>query len=73
MVTAAPTAPEVTDRLEILGVASTVNAIPFVLTPLAFTTTLPVVAPDGTVVVMLPELQVPTVAAVPLKETEPLP
>jgi hypothetical protein len=73
MVTAAPTAPEVMDRLVMLGVGSTVNAIPFVLTPLAFTTTLPVVAPAGTVVVMLAELQVPTVAAVPLKDTEPLP
>ena len=73
MVTAAPTAPEARDRVEILGVGSTVNAIPFVLTPLAFTTTLPVVAPAGTVVVMLPELHVPTVAAVPLKDTEPLP
>jgi hypothetical protein len=73
MVTAAPTIPEVTDKLEMLGVGSTVNAIPFVLTPLAFTTTLPVVAPDGTVTATLVALQLVTSAAVPLKLTEPLP
>jgi len=73
IVTEAPTAPLVTERLVIVGVGSTVKLIPLVLTPLAFTTTLPVVAPLGTVVVMLVALQVPTVAVVALNLTVPVP
>lgn len=73
MVTVVPTAPELGDNVVILGVGKTVKLTPFVFTPLALTTTLPVVAPVGTVVVMLPAAQVPTVAAVPLKLTEPFP
>jgi hypothetical protein len=49
----------------------TVKLSPLLLTPLAFTTTFPVVAPLGTVVVMLVALQVPTVAVVPLNVTVP--
>ncbi len=73
IVTAAPTAPDVTDRLVMLGVGSTVKLTPFVFTPLAFTTTFPVVAPVGTGTAMLVALHVPTVAAVPLKLTVPVP
>jgi hypothetical protein len=64
-VTAAPTAPDVTDKLVMLGAGTTVKLDPLLATPLAFTTTFPVVAPLGTVVVILVALQVPTVAVVP--------
>ena len=47
----------------------TVNAEPLLATPPTVTTTLPVVAPVGTVVAMLVALQVVIVAAVPLKVT----
>jgi hypothetical protein len=73
IVTAEPTAPDVGDRLVILGADTTVKLIPFVFTPLAFTTTLPVVAPVGTVATMLLALQLLTVAVVPLNLTVPLP
>ncbi len=73
IVTGAPTAPDVTDRLAMLGVGRTVKFTPFVFTPLAFTTTFPVVAPVGTVTAMLAALHVPTVAVVPLKLTVPVP
>jgi hypothetical protein len=56
-----------------VGVASTVKLTPLVFTPLAFTTTLPVVAPVGTVATMLVALQLVTVAVVPLNFTVPLP
>jgi hypothetical protein len=69
MVTDAPTAPDVGVRLVMLGVASTVKLIPFVFTPLAFTTTFPVVAPEGTGATMLLALQLVTVAVVPLNLT----
>src|ERR1700675_2191760 len=48
---------------------TTVKLLPLVFTPLVFTTTLPVVAPEGTVVAMLVALQLVTAAAVPLKLT----
>jgi hypothetical protein len=73
MVTEAPTAPEVGVKLLILGAGTTVKAIPFVFTPLACTTTFPVVAPEGTVTAMLLALQLVTVAVVPLNLTVPLP
>ncbi len=73
IVTAAPTAPVVIERLVMLGAATTVKLLPLLLTPLAFTTTFPVVAPLGTVVVILVALHVPTVAVVPLKLTVPVP
>ncbi len=73
-VTAAPTAPEVGDRLEMLGAGTTVKLTPLLLTPLANTTTFPVVAPLGTVTAMLVALQLVTVARIPLKNlTVPLP
>ncbi len=71
IVTAAPTAPVVIERLVILG--ATVKFTPLLFTPLANITTFPVVAPLGTVTAMLVALQLPTLAAVPLNETVPLP
>ena len=72
-VTAAPTAPVVIERLVILGAGTTVKLFPLLLTPLAKTTTFPVVAPVGTVTAMLVALQVLMVAVVPLNLTVPLP
>ncbi len=72
-VTDVPTAPDVGVRLAMLGAATTVKLFPFVFTPLAFTTTFPVVAPEGTVATMLLALQLVTVAVVPLNLTVPLP
>jgi len=69
----APTAPVVGERLVMLGAGTTVKLNPLLATPLAFTTTFPVVAPVGTVVPMLVALQLVTVAAVPLNVTVPLP
>jgi hypothetical protein len=48
IVTAAPTAPEVGDKLVILGADTTVNVTPLLATPPTVTTTFPVVAPVGT-------------------------
>lgn len=73
-VTAAPTLPEVGDNAVMAGVGITVKLTPLLPTPpAAVTTTLPEVAPVGTVAVMLVLLQEFTVAAVPLKVTPPLP
>lgn len=69
-----PTAPVLGVKLLMLGAAVTVNATPLLCTPpAAVTTTLPVIAPVGTVAVMLVALQAVTVAAVPLNVTLPLP
>jgi hypothetical protein len=73
IVTDALTAPDVGDKLEMLGVAKTVKLTPFVFTPLAFTTTFPVVAPEGTLTTMLLALQLVTEAVVPLNLTVALP
>jgi hypothetical protein len=68
MVTAAPTAPEAGDRPEMLG--GTVKGAPLLAKPLTVTTTFPVVAPLGTVTVMLPALQFDALPApIPLKAT----
>jgi hypothetical protein len=72
-VTEAPTAPEVGDKVVILGVARTVKLEPLLSTPLACTTTFPVVAPDGTGALMLVALQLVGVAMVPLNLTVLLP
>ena len=69
--TPAPTAPEFGVRLEIWG--STVKFTPLLFTPLAYTMTFPVVAPEGTVTPMLVALHDETVAVVPLNLTLPLP
>jgi hypothetical protein len=73
MVTVVPTAPEAGDRPVMFGLV-TVKLAPVLATPpAAVTTTLPEVAPPGTVAVMLVLLQEFTVAATPLKVTPPLP
>ena len=64
-----PTAPDVGDRLEMLGVATTVKLFPLLLTPLARTTTFPFVAPAGTVATRLVADQLVTVAVVVLNFT----
>jgi hypothetical protein len=70
IVTDAPTAPDVGDRLVMLGAATTVNDDPLLATPLTVTTTLPVVAPVGTVATIEVALQLPiVVAVVPLNFT----
>jgi hypothetical protein len=56
-----------------LGVGNTVKLLPLLSTPLACTTTLPVVAPEGTGTTMLVALQLEGVAAVPLNLTVLLP
>lgn len=72
-VTAVPTGPEVTDRLAMLGAGATVKLTPLLFTPLALTTTFPVVAPEGTDVLMLPALQVVIAAVTPANFTDPVP
>src|SRR5207244_1266132 len=69
MVTDAPTAPELGDRLLMLGTASTVNDTPALATPLTVTTTLPVVAPAGTGATIEVALQLVRLALVALKQT----
>jgi hypothetical protein len=73
IVTAVPTVPDVGDKLVMLGVGSTVKLFPLLSTPLACTTTLPVVAPAGTVTWMLLAVQLVAVAVVPLNLTVLLP
>lgn len=60
----APTAPEVGDRLLMLG--ATVKLTPLLAVPLTVTTTLPVVAPLGTGATIFVLLQLVGVAVVPL-------
>jgi hypothetical protein len=74
MVTAVPIVPEFGDRLAITGTVGdpgTVKFTPLLATPPTVTTTLPVVAPVGTDVAMLVEVQVDVAAAVPLNVTVP--
>jgi hypothetical protein len=68
IVTGAPTAPVVGDRLVMLGADTTVNVLLLLATPLTVTTTPPVVAPVGTVatIELAPQLVI-VVAVVPLK------
>ena len=74
IVTDAPTAPEGGDTPEIVGVGSTVKLEPLLFTPLALTTTLPVVAPLGTIATIDVALQLlMVVAVVTLNFTVPLP
>src|SRR5215470_8554628 len=69
-----PTAPVLGVRLLILGAAVTVKLTPPLATPpAAVTTTFPVVAPIGTVAVMLAGLQLEIVAVIALNVTLPLP
>jgi hypothetical protein len=64
-----PTAPEAGDNPLMRRLSVTVKLDPLLFTPLANTTTFPVVAPLGTVVAMLVALQLVTVAGVPSKVT----
>jgi hypothetical protein len=73
IVTDAPTAPVVGDKLVILGAAATVNDLPLLATPLTVTTTFPVVAPVGTGATIDVALQLVGVAVVPLNFTVLLP
>jgi hypothetical protein len=74
IVTDVPVAPEVGEIVLMLGGGITVNETPLLATPpAAVTTTLPVVAPVGTEVVICVALHVLTVAAVPLNVILPLP
>lgn len=72
-VTEVPTTPEVSDRLLMVGAGTTVKLTPLLVIPLAFTTTFPVVVPDGTGTAIVDALQLVGVAAAPLKLTDPLP
>ena len=69
IVTDAPTAPDVGERLVILGAGTTVKLTPLLALLETVTTTLPVVAPDGTVATMLVALQLVVLALVPLNLT----
>ena len=69
IVTDAPTAPVVGDRLLTLGAGTTVKLTPLLFILLALTTTLPVFAPVGTGATMDVELQLEGVAVVPLNFT----
>ena len=69
IVTDVPTAPEVGDSPLMFGLGNTAKLTPLLFTPLAWTTTAPVVAPDGTEATIDVELQLVTVANVPLKVT----
>jgi hypothetical protein len=68
-----PTTPEVGDKLVMPSASVTVKLIPLLDTPLAFTTTFPVVASEGTGTAMLVALQLVGVAEVPLNVTELVP
>jgi hypothetical protein len=69
IVTGTPTAAEDGDKPVMLGVGSTVNAAPALGKLFTATTTLPVVAPTGTVTAIDVALQLVGVAAMPLKVT----
>src|SRR5262245_49250510 len=69
IVTAAPTAPLVGDSALIVAAGTTVNVTPLLPTPPTVTTTLPVVAPLGTVVTMLVADHDVGVAVTPLNFT----
>src|SRR5215831_5514984 len=71
MTTSVPGSPEPGLRAEMTG-RRTVKPYPFVCTPPVVTTTGPVVAPVGTIAVMLVSVQLFTVAESPLKVTDPV-
>lgn len=70
MVTEVPTGPAVGESDVIPGATSTVNNTALLAVPLTVTTTFPVLAPVGTGVTMLVELQLVGVAGTPLNATE---
>lgn len=69
IVTDVPTVPDAGLKLVMPGGTSTVNATPLLATPPTVTTTLPVVAPDGTETTMLVAFQLVGDASVPLNVT----
>jgi hypothetical protein len=69
MVTDVPTGPDVTDKLVMLGAATTVKLTPLLAWLDTVTTTFPVVAPLGTGTTMLDALQLVGVAVVVLNLT----
>jgi hypothetical protein len=69
MVTAVPTGPDVTDKLVMLGAATTVKLTPLLAWLDTVTTTFPVVAPLGTGTTILDALQLVGVAVVVLNLT----
>jgi hypothetical protein len=72
--TAVPTGPELGLKVVLLGGGGvTVKSIPLLFTPPTSTTTFPVVAPGGTVAMMLVPVQLVIEAAVPLKVTALIP
>jgi hypothetical protein len=72
IVTDAPTAPDVGDRFVMLGVGINVKLTPLLAMPFTVTTTLPVVAPVGTVATIDVAVQLVGVAVVPLNVTVPV-
>jgi hypothetical protein len=72
-VTDVPAAPVVGERLMIVGGFNTVKLAVLLFTPLAFTTTFPVVVPVGTAATMDVAVQLVMVAAMLLNVTVPLP
>lgn len=72
IVTDVPTAPELVERLVILGVGRTVKLTPLLALPPTVTITFPVLAPFGTGTEMLLMLQLLGVAVVPLNVTVPV-
>jgi hypothetical protein len=73
MVTDVPMVPEVGDRVLMLGGGMTVKLTPLLFWPPTVTTTLPVVAPEGTGAIIFVALQLVGAAPVPLKFTVLLP
>jgi hypothetical protein len=69
MLTVVPAAPDLGLKALMLGAAVTVKETPLLDAPLIVTTTFPVVAPLGTVAVMLLELKAVMVAETSLKVT----
>lgn len=70
MVTEVPTGPKFGLRLVMLGAGVTVKTTPLLDTPPTFTSTLPVVAPDGTGAVILVSLQFEARVCTPLNVTK---
>jgi len=73
MVTFVPIGPEVGVMLVMAGGGVTVKSRPLLATPATVTTTLPVVAPEGTVTLMPDAVQLEVAARVPLNVTVLLP
>ena len=69
MVTDVPTGPEVGFKLEMAGPVGTVKLTPLLAKPPTVTTTVPVVAPEGTGTTIVVAFQLVGVAAVPLNVT----